>query len=89
MENKISNIKKSASVVKRELRERTMGYIFTALGLVAGLAWNEAISSLIKYFFPLDGNGILPKFIYAIVITVFIVIISSSLMRMFAKEDKE
>ena len=30
------------------VRERTMGYIVGALGLVAGLAWNDAIKSLIE-----------------------------------------
>ena len=88
MEDKISNIRKSAQDMESDLRKQTLGYILTALGLVAGLAWNEAITSLIKSFFPLDENGVLPKFIYAIVITVVIVLVSRSLMRMFARGDK-
>lgn len=55
------------------MRQRTAGYVLTALGLVAGLAWNEAISALIKTFFPLDDSGLIAKFIYALIITAVIV----------------
>ncbi len=71
-----------------EVREKTAGFILTALGLVAGLAWNDAISSAIKYFFPLDTNGVLPKFIYAVIVTIIIVIISMSLLRLTTPKEK-
>lgn len=82
-----AEVKKKAAL-RAELRQKTTGYILTALGLVAGLAWNDAISSAIKYFFPLDTNGYIAKFIYAIIITIVIVIISTSLTRVLEpKED--
>lgn len=69
-----------------EIRERTVGYILTALGLVAGFAWNEAIKSLIEYVFPVAQNGMVAKFIYAGLITLIVVIITSYLMR-FSRES--
>ncbi len=86
MENQTEANKKA--LLRAELREKTTGYILTALGLVAGLAWNDAITSFIKYFFPLDTNGIIIKFIYAIIITIVIVIVSNSLLRVLAPKEK-
>lgn len=80
---------KKKKEIRDELREKTAGYILTALGLVAGLAWNDAISTLIKYFFPLDTNSILPKFIYAILITIVIVLLSNWLLNILTKKEEE
>lgn len=67
-----------------ELRERTIGYVLTALGLVAGFAWNEAIKSLIEYVFPAAQNGLVAKFVYAGLITLAVVIVTRYLMRFSA-----
>lgn len=80
---------KKKKALRAELREKTTGYILTALGLVAGLAWNDAISSAIKYFFPLDQNGLLAKFLYAGIITVIIVSVSNSLLRVLGTKKEE
>ena len=72
-------------MTKEELREQiknqTAGYITAALSLVAALAWNDAIKALIEILFPLSNSGVLIKFIYAIVITLVVVIISVSLLK--------
>ena len=74
--------------VAAEVREKTAGYIVTAFGLVAGLAWNNAINSLIKYFFPLDSSGLIAQVIYAVIITIIVVILSNWLIRILGpKED--
>jgi len=74
---------------QEELRKRTFGYITTAFGLVAGLAWNEAIKAVIENFFPMDKNGMIAKFVYAIVITIILVIISVYILKSDkAKETK-
>jgi hypothetical protein len=79
---------KKKKALRAELREKTAGYVLTALGLVAGLAWNDAISSTIKRFFPLDGDGLMVKFIYAVIVTIGIVLVSHFLLRvMTGKED--
>ena len=70
-----------------EVREKTFGYIIGALGLVAGLAWNEAIKSVIDYFFPSSQNGLLAKFLYALLITLIVVVISTYLVRISTKRE--
>ena len=84
MENTIEEKRKKV-VSREEIHERTTGYILTALGLVAGLAWNDAVSSFIKYFFPVEGNGIIIKFVYAIVLTIVIIFVSNSLLRIMTR----
>ena len=73
--------------IKQRVREQTVGYIATALGLVAGLAWNEAIKGLIDSIYPAGNGGLGAKFIYAIVITIAIVVVSSYLLRFSQKEN--
>ena len=82
MGNIKDKIKNESEEIKKEIRQRTIGYILTALGLVAALAWNEAIKSFIEHFFPISRNTLLAKFIYAMVITFIVVIFSISLMRL-------
>lgn len=60
--------------IRMQVQEKTVGYILAALGFVVALAWNDAISTFIKYIFPLDKNGLLAKFFYALVVTVLIVV---------------
>jgi len=74
--------------LQKELKVKTIGYITAAFGLVAALAWNDAIRSLIDYLFPIDKNGIWVKFIYALIITLLIVIVGVILMR-FTENDKQ
>lgn len=69
-----------------EFRKRSVGYITTAFGLVAGLAWNEAIKALIENFFPLSQNGMIAKFVYAVFITILLVFISVYILK--TDEDK-
>ncbi len=75
--------------VRAELGERMVGYITGAFALVAGLAWNEAITEVINYFFPFEKGTVVAKFIYAIVITIVLVIVTVYLMRWFKAETSE
>ncbi|MEX1063999.1 MAG: DUF5654 family protein [Candidatus Paceibacterota bacterium] len=81
------HIKEEVSKVKKELRERTLGYMVAAFGLVAGLAWNDAIRGLIDTLFPKASNTIIAKFIYAAAITIVVILISHYLLRIFRKEE--
>ena len=81
METKKTNLRK-------EIKERTVGYILAAFGFVAGLAWNEAMKSAIDQFFPHSGNSVLIKFVYAIVVTIVIVIITFYLLKLTGKKEK-
>ncbi len=70
------------------LLEKTLSYVLAAFGLVAGLAWNEAITSLINYIFPVSADSILAKFIYAIVITILVVAFSLYFMKVLKKKNE-
>lgn len=72
---------------KKEIRARTIGYMVAAFGLVAGLAWNEAIKALIDSLFPLSKDSLPAKFIYAIIITIVVVIVSIYLVKFSEKSD--
>ena len=71
--------------LKNELRDKTLIYIGGALGLIAGLAWNDAIKDLIQYVFPLATDTLTAKFIYAGLITVVVVVIITYLEKVFKK----
>ena len=58
----------------------------TAFGLVAALAWNEAIKSLFKEIFGATSN-IIGLFVYAVVITVVVVTITTRLGKLAEKAD--
>ncbi len=75
------------SNLRGEVKEKTLGYILAALGLVAGLAWNEAITALINVLFPLGKDTLLAKFIYAMVITVVLIVVTMWLVRIFNKDE--
>ena len=84
--NEEANQRQSIGV---EIKTKMLGYIVGALGLVAGLAWNDAIKSLIEYFWPNQQNSVLAKVIYASIITVIVVILSLIISRVFTKKTKD
>lgn len=61
--------------VQRNLRSKTPEIIIGSLSLIAGLAWNNAFSTLINHYFPVGASSgsYLFKFLYAIVITIIFV----------------
>lgn len=74
----------------RELKVETltkMTDLATAgFGLVAALAWNEAIQSLVNAFLPKNSSGgIIAQLIYAVIITIVVVIITVKLGKMTGK----
>ena len=74
--------------LRTEIRERTLGYMLAAFGLVAGLAWNDAIQTLISYLYPLPENTLPAKFMYAVIISIVVVVISVSMSRLFHRLTK-
>ncbi|OGM92538.1 hypothetical protein A2755_00375 [Candidatus Wolfebacteria bacterium RIFCSPHIGHO2_01_FULL_48_22] len=64
---------------------KAAGYILAGFGLVAALAWNDAIQTLVNTIFTAESNTIIAKFIYALIITLVLVIIS---LRLEKKENK-
>ena len=89
MENSspLSRAREEAARLKKEVRKKTIGYISAGLGLVAGLAWNEAIKDLINVLFPLEENSVIAKFIYAIVMTLVVVVMTLYLIKKEKKKE--
>jgi hypothetical protein len=60
--------------IKIEFISKITTLLTAGFGLVAALAWNDAIQSLFKLI-PIQNSQVSAKFIYAIFITVIIVLI--------------
>lgn len=71
-----------------ELIERMLALTTSGFGLVAALAWNEAIQTFVREyiqrFYPLEA-GVISKFIYALIITVFAVFVTYQLSKLHSK----
>lgn len=59
--------------VKGQVMQTIATLLTTAFGLIAALAWNEAIKSLITTFVG-KGSDLFGLFIYAIIITIIAVV---------------
>ena len=72
----------------RELAEQLVTLSTSGFGLVAALAWNEAIQAFVKdyiqRFYP-DQSGAISKFIYAIFITLFAVLVTYQLSKLSSR----
>ncbi len=83
------NVRKESERLKLEFRTQVGTYLLAGLGVVAGFAWNEAIKSLIDYVFPLSQSGLRAKFLYAILLTLLIALLSVFILRKNkSKEEK-
>lgn len=89
IKSKLQKIKEKQAKLRKDVLEKTVGYILTAFGLVAGLAWNEAIKALIDNLFPLDKNGIVIKFVYALLVTLIVVAVTILFVKKESGEVKK
>lgn len=85
----LDKIKKEGADLRNEFRKRAAGYVIAAFGLVAGLAWNEAIKALIEDFFPRGENSLWAKFSYALIITVLLVLVTVYINKIISKEESK
>jgi len=79
-------MKNEIKETKREFKEKTITLILGGFGLVAALAWNEAIKSLFETFFPKE-SALIGKFIYAIIVTIIVAVVSSQLTKISQKKE--
>jgi len=79
-------IKNEIEETKREFKEKTITLILGGFGLVAALAWNEAIKTLFETFFPKE-SALIGKFIYAIIVTIIVALVSSQLTKITQKKE--
>lgn len=73
--------KKEQKSLKIEILEKVSALATAGFGLVAALAWNDAIKKLFTQIFPQPGGNIVVLFVYAAVITIIVVIITVYLGR--------
>lgn len=71
----------------RELIQQLVTLTTSAFGLVAALAWNEAIQQAVKdYLEPtIPGSGLVSRLIYALLVTLLAVLITYQLSRLASK----
>ena len=67
--------------LKVEILEKISTLATAGFGLVAALAWNDAIQALFTQWFPAPGEGILTKLSYALLITILVVLVTIQLGR--------
>ena len=77
------------TTIQREIRERTVAYLIAAFSFVAGLAWNEAIKAFIEHLFPFGNNTVLAKVLYAVIVTLVVVLVTVYLMKWSRSEREE
>ena len=77
-----------AEEIKKQIRERTVGYITGGLGVVAGLAWNEFIRTTIEVLFPLKKDTIPAQLVYAVIITIVVVTFTIYLTKLISNSNQ-
>jgi len=65
--------------LKVEVLEKMASLATAGFGLVAALAWNDAIKAIFEKLFPKPGDNIIALTGYALVITIIVVIITIQL----------
>ena len=78
-EIKLSIDEKLQKELKNNVITQTITFVTAAFGVVAALAWNEAIKAWLESFIK-TGNGAIALTIYALIVTIMSVIISMFLV---------
>lgn len=77
---------------RQELLKQMVTLSTAGFGLVAALAWNEAIQAFVTEYvdkYVSIGSGIISRFIYAIIITIFAVFITYQLTKLSENDDEK
>ncbi len=80
-------VKEHVSEFKREFLDKTSSFFAAALGLVAALAWNEAVQTLFKRYYT-NGDSLMAKVIYAVIVTAIVVLITLWITKAASKIKK-
>jgi uncharacterized BrkB/YihY/UPF0761 family membrane protein len=74
--------------LKLQILEQMSGLVTAGLGLVAALAWNEAIKKMFEKIFGAQSN-LIAMFGYAVLVTVLVVVLSMRIGKLVAKLKEE
>ncbi len=88
LESKINKLTEGGKELRLEISEQLVGYIGAGFGLIASLAWNEAIKALLEYLFPLKQDSITAKFLYALAMTVILIFVTLYLVKILKLHKK-
>lgn len=82
-------ITKRVTRLTREVSAQILNLATSSLGLVAALAWNDAVQSIFKEYFP-TSSGVVAKIVYALIVSALIVIVTINLTKLsrIAKGEK-
>lgn len=89
MRQKIKKVKEEGLKLRKAVRERLLEYLLAAFGLVAGLAWNDAVRTLIENVIPTKENTIAAKFLYAFLVTLLVAAFSMYFVRLLRENPEE
>jgi uncharacterized membrane protein YidH (DUF202 family) len=70
----VDNKEEKSATLKQEVLDKMGALLIAAFGLVAALAWNDAIKAIFKEVFG-DSNAVVPMLIYASMVTIIAVIL--------------
>ena len=87
MAKKISEKKQEEKKFHQELVSQLLTLSTSGFGLVAALPWNETIQQIVKDFIEpkIPGSGLLSRLIYALLVTLFAVIITFELSHLASR----
>ena len=71
-----------------EILDKFSQLITNALGLVAALAWNEAIQQLFSQLFGEAGGALAAKFFYAVLVTLVVIFATIAVSRAAERAKK-
>ncbi|WP_018247222.1 DUF5654 family protein [Orenia marismortui] len=73
--------------MKDKLLEQMLTMFSAALAFVAALAWNNAVQGLFDTLYVLEKEGVIARFLYAIMITAFVVLLTTILRNLYNHDD--
>lgn len=65
--------------MKNNIVKYMLTLFIASMGLVSVLAWNDAVKLLFETLYPISKNGLLMRFLYAIIVTVITLLLTAIL----------
>lgn len=76
-------------MMTQRILEKIITLFTAAVGVVAALAWDDAVKSVFQRCYPFPGRGLEAKFAYAIIVTMVAVLLTSILAKLLSMEEEK